>query len=182
DTKAQIEFNPANVIEYRQLGYEKRQLENEDFNNDLVDAGDIGAGHRVTILYELTLAGRKPSVDPLRYQQSPASSDDEFAPRDMMAGEIAYLKFRWKPADGDKSSLAGMPVMKSALAQSFEKSGSGLRFSAAIAAYGQKLRDNPNMAGTTWEQIASWANGARGADPYRAEFLQLVKLAGAVSR
>ena len=74
DVKAQIEFNPANVIEYRQLGYEKRQLRNEDFNNDAVDAGEVGAGRRVIILYELTLKGGKPSVDPLRYQPSQASS------------------------------------------------------------------------------------------------------------
>lgn len=78
DVKAQIEFNPANVVEYRQIGYEKRQLKDEDFNDDRVDAGDVGAGRRVTVLYELTLAGAKPSVDPLRYRLSspdPASAD-----------------------------------------------------------------------------------------------------------
>jgi Ca-activated chloride channel family protein len=184
DVKAQIEFNPANVIEYRQLGYEKRQLRNEDFNDDAVDAGEVGAGRRVTILYELTLAGGKPSVDPLRYQPPPASSED-FTATDMRSDELAYLKFRWKPAVGDQgekeSSKAEMPILKKALARTFETSGTGLRFSAAVAAYGQKLRGNPNLTGTEWKQIEAWADGARGNDPYRAEFLQLVKLAGSIS-
>ncbi|MDR1979542.1 MAG: VWA domain-containing protein [Synergistaceae bacterium] len=178
DVKAQIEFNPANVIEYRQLGYEKRQLRNEDFNDDSVDAGDVGAGRRVVILYELTLAGGKPSVDPLRYQ--PAAASEDFTATDMKRDELAYLKFRWKAADGDTSSKAEMPLMKSALAPSFEKSGTGLRFSAAVAAYGQKLRGR--LAETGWDQIEAWADGARGNDPYRAEFLQLVKLAGSIPR
>jgi Ca-activated chloride channel family protein len=181
DVKAQIEFNPKNVIEYRQLGYEKRQLNAEDFNNDAVDAGDIGAGKRVTILYELTLAGAKPSIDPLRYQPSGATSDDEFEATDMKVGELAYLKFRWKEPDGDKSSLAAMPVLKSAAAETFDASDAGLRFSAAVAAYGQKLRDNPSLAGTKWSAIESWAGKSRGDDPYRAEFLQLVKLAASLS-
>jgi Ca-activated chloride channel family protein len=182
DVKAQIEFNPANVIEYRQLGYEKRQLKNEDFNNDKVDAGDVGAGKRLTILYELTLAGAKPSVDPLRYQASPAAEPvEKFAAADMKRDEIAYLKFRWKAPDGDKSLMADMALMKSAMAGSFDESGTGLRFSAAVAAYGQKLRNNPNLADTTWSAIESWADKSRGDDVYRAEFLKLVKLAGFLS-
>ena len=181
DVKAQIEFNPTNVIEYRQLGYEKRQLNAEDFNNDLVDAGDVGAGKRVTILYELTLAGAKPSVDPLRYRQSNAEADGEFEATDMKSGELAYLKFRWKEPDGSKSSLAGMPLDKDAAANTFSAAGTGLRFSAAVAAYGQKLRNNRGLAGTKWSEIESWADKSRGGDPYRAEFLQLVKLAASLS-
>jgi hypothetical protein len=146
DVKAQIEFNSVSVIEYRQIGYEKRQLDNEDFNDDAVDAGDIGEGKRVTVLYGLTLAGSKPSVDPLRYQPSPASSED-IAATDMKPGELAYLKFRWKTPDGDRGQLTETPVMKSAMAESFESAGNALRFSAAVAAYGQKLRDNPNLKG-----------------------------------
>jgi Ca-activated chloride channel family protein len=181
DVKAQIEFNPANVIEYRQLGYEKRQLRNEDFNNDAVDAGDIGAGRRVIVLYQLTPAGKKPSVDPLRYSSSSAASEDHFAAADMKRDEIAYLKIRWKAADGKESSKAEMPITKEVLSPSFEKSGTGLRFSAAVAAYGQKLRGNPHLTGTKWKRIESWADGARGNDPYRAEFVQLLKLAAALS-
>ncbi|MDR3281000.1 MAG: von Willebrand factor type A domain-containing protein [Synergistaceae bacterium] len=173
DVKAQIEFNPANVIEYRQIGYEKRQLEDADFNDDAIDAGDVGAGRRLTILYELTPAGGKPSVDESRYQSKPVSNDND--------GEAAYLKFRWKEPDGDQSSMAGVPILKERTAKSFEDAGAGLRFFAAVAAYGQKLRDNTNLAGAKWSQIESWADAARGDDPYRAEFLQLVKLAGTIS-
>ncbi|MDR3230098.1 MAG: VWA domain-containing protein [Synergistaceae bacterium] len=181
DVKAQIEFNPANVIEYRQIGYEKRQLRNEDFNNDKIDAGDVGAGRRVTILYELTLVGAKPSVDPLRYQASPAPASDDAASTDMKGDELAYLKFRWKAPDGDVSSRADMPVLKKSVAKTFAGSGTGLRFTAAVAAYGQKLRNGPGLEGMKWSAIESWADGARGDDPWRAEFLQLVKLAASIS-
>ena len=179
DVKAQIEFNPANVVEYRQIGYEKRQLKDEDFNDDRVDAGDIGAGRRVTILYELTLAGAKPSVDPLRYQPSSAVvSDDSIT--DMKKDELAYVKFRWKKPDGKVSSKADMPLPKNAIVKNFANAGTGLRFSAAVAAYGQKLRNNPSLADIKWSAIESLADHARGKDPYRAEFLQLVKLAASL--
>jgi Ca-activated chloride channel family protein len=184
DVKAQIEFNPANVIEYRQLGYEKRRLRDEDFANDAVDAGDIGAGRRVTVLYELTLAGKEPGVSPLRYQPSSESSSvagEGFTAAEMKEDELAYLKIRWKAANGSESSEAEMPVMKKAISRSFEEAGTALRFSAAVAAYGQKLRGSHNLAKTAWRQIESWADGARGNDPYRAEFLQLVKLAASLA-
>ena len=103
----------------------------------------------------------------------------------MKQDELAYLKFRWKEALGDQSekdsSKAEMPILKKALARSFDAAGTGLRFSAAVAAYGQKLRGNPNLAGTEWKQIKSWAQGAQGDDQYRAEFLKLVDLAGSIS-
>ncbi|MDR3354620.1 MAG: VWA domain-containing protein [Synergistaceae bacterium] len=182
DVKAQIEFNPANVMEYRQIGYEKRILRDEDFNNDAIDAGDVGAGRRVTILYELTPAGGKPSVDPLRYQASPEPvSRDDFTPTEMKSDEVAWLKFRWKEPDGVKSSMAETPIMKTESAKSFSDAGTGLRFSAAVAAYGQKLRNGSHLSDTTWSQIEAWADASRGSDPYRAEFVQLVKLAGSLS-
>ncbi|MDR1915837.1 MAG: VWA domain-containing protein [Synergistaceae bacterium] len=173
DVKAQIEFNPANVAEYRQIGYEKRQLRNEDFDDDTVDAGDVGAGRRVTILYELTPTGANKGGAESRYRE--ASPDSE------KNAEVAYLKFRWKAPDGDKSFLAELPILKSRSESRFTNAGEGLRFSAAVAAYGQKLRGNPSLNETNWSEIESWADGARGADPYRAEFLQLVKLAGSIS-
>ena len=182
DVKAQIEFNPANVVEYRQIGYEKRQLRDEDFNDDSVDAGDVGSGRRVTILYELVPPGAESSVDPLRYQR-PESSDAPGASeaRDMMEDEIAYIKFRWKEPDGDKSSLAETPIMKGARRGRFEDASAAFRFSAASAAYGQKLRGGAKLSGVSWDDIASWADGSRGDDPYRTEFAQLVKLAGSLS-
>ena len=169
DVKAQIEFNPANVAEYRQIGYEKRQLKNEDFDDDTVDAGDIGSGRRVVILYELVPRGAVSDDEALRYQSANVKPE-----------EIAYLKLRFKEPDGLKSVKAEMPVLQDKLAKNFGDAGTGLRFSASVAAYGQKLRKNPSMSDTAWDTIASWADASRGDDPYRAEFLQLVKLAGSI--
>lgn len=176
DVKAQIEFNPAQVIEYRQIGYEKRQLHNEDFNDDKVDAGDIGAGKRVTVLYELTLKGQKASVDPSRYQPTKSASSQS-------GTELAYLKLRWKSPQGKQSELASMALQKSALRASFKDASGETRFLAAVAAYGQKLRSNPALASTSWTSIADWASSARSRDDagYRAEFVRLVGLAGSIS-
>lgn len=176
DVKAQIEFNPAQVVEYRQIGYEKRQLRNEDFNDDKVDAGDIGAGKRVTVLYELTLKGQKSSVDPSRYQASKSSASPT-------SSELAFVKLRWKHPDGKQSDLASLPLEKSALRPSFNRASDETRFLAAVAAYGQKLRNNPALASTSWASIAGWASAAKAQDPfgYRAEFVRLVTLAGSIS-
>lgn len=176
DVKAQIEFNPAEVLEYRQIGYEKRQLHNEDFNNDKVDAGDIGAGKRVTVLYELTLKGQHPSVDVSRYQANIATA----AAR---SDELAYVKLRWKRPDSARSELASMPLEKSQLRSSFAQASGETRFLAAVAAYGQKLRSNPALSDTSWTSIAEWAATAKGRDPfgYRAEFVRLAGMAGALS-
>ncbi len=178
DVKAQIEFNPAQVLEYRQIGYEKRQLKNEDFNNDSVDAGDIGAGKRVTVLYELTLAGQKPSVDALRYQAS------KKPPVNAAPDELAYLKLRWKAPQESNSQLVSLPLEKTALRTSFEQASNETRFMAAVAAYGQKLRSNPQLAQTSWTAVEKWAEESRGTDKggYRAEFVKLVTLAGAMSK
>jgi len=180
DVKAQIEFNPAQVLEYRQIGYEKRQLNNEDFNNDNVDAGDIGAGKRVTVLYELTLAGGKASVDPLRYQKRESAVPGP----DQHSGEIAFLKLRWKNPQRDESQLVSLPLEKNHLAASFDQADTETRFLAAVAAYGQKLRNNPQVAAVSWEQIGQWANDAKGTDPggYRAEFVKLVRLVSSIGK
>ena len=171
DVKAQIEFNPENVAEYRQIGYEKRRLKNEDFSDDTVDAGDVGAGRSVTIMYELMPADRA-NVQESRYRSASPQGDK--------TGEVAYLQFRWKEPDGIKSSLAALPILKSESAGSFNAAGTALRFFASVAAYGQKLRSNPALEQTAWSRIESWAEASRGTDPYRAEFLNLVKLAGAI--
>lgn len=177
DAKAQIEFNPQQVLEYRQIGYEKRQLNREDFNNDKVDAGDIGAGKKVTILYELTLAGGKSSIDPLRYQAKQPES------KTPLNGEIAFLKLRWKAPDSDKSELVSLAIEKKGLVDTFAKASLETRFLAAVAAYGQKLRNNPELTRTTYQQIISWAKEAKGNDPqgYRNEFIQLVMKTAALA-
>ncbi|MDR5810454.1 VWA domain-containing protein [Caballeronia sp. LZ019] len=176
DVKAQIEFNPAQVIEYRQIGYEKRQLTNEAFNDDKVDAGDIGAGKRVTVLYELTLKGQQPSIDPSRYQADKRDSGSH-------GSELAYLKLRWKSPAGSRSNLVSLPLDETALRASFDSASSETRFLAAVAAYGQKLRGNPALTSTPWSSIAKWANAAKASDEfgYRAEFVRLTKLAESLS-
>ncbi|AZS51283.1 VWA domain-containing protein [Entomomonas moraniae] len=178
DAKAQIEFNKDQVLEYRQLGYEKRQLAAEDFNNDNIDAGDIGAGKRVTVLYELTLVGGKASVDALRYQKKEQMKSNDYD------NELAYLKLRWKMPNGESSQLVSLPIEKKAPVSQFDKASIETRFVSAVAAFGQKLRNNPALAKTSYEQIAQWANNAKGEDPngYRGEFVKLVKLTGSLTR
>lgn len=168
DVKAQIEFNPAWVTEYRQIGYEKRQLQAEDFNNDNVDAGDIGAGKHITLLFELTLNGQKAAVDKLRYtsEKTPIKSGKE--------KELVWLKLRWKSPQGKESQLAEFP-----LAPTINIASEDMLFRAAVAAYGQKLRGSEYLNDTSWQQIKQWAQQAKGQDPqgYRAEFIRLVGLA-----
>ena len=168
DVKAQIEFNPARVTEYRQIGYEKRQLRAEDFNNDNVDAGDIGAGKHITLLFELTLKGQKASIDKLRY-----APDNKSAKSDKTK-ELAWLKIRWKSPQGKESQLVEFP-----LASAIKAPSEDMRFRAAVAAYGQKLRGSEYLNNTSWQQIKQWAQKAKGEDPqgYRAEFIRLIGLA-----
>ena len=183
DVKAQIEFNPAMVLEYRQIGYEKRQLRDEDFNNDKVDAGDIGAGKQVIVLYELTLAGGKASVDPLRYGNG-SDAQGKPAPAKNFSNEFAFVKLRWKTPHGNTSEMVSLPVTNKALVRDFAAAGTPLRFSAAVAAYGQKLRNNPQLTSTAWKDIAAWADATKGADPggYRSEFVKLVGLAESLAK
>ncbi|HGE4774955.1 TPA: von Willebrand factor type A domain-containing protein [Escherichia coli] len=172
DVKAQIEFNPAWVTEYRQIGYEKRQLRAEDFNNDNVDAGDIGAGKHITLLFELTLNGQKASIDKLRY-----APDNKSAKSDKTK-ELAWLKIRWKYPQGKGSQLVEFPLGPTINAPSED-----MRFRAAVAAYGQKLRGSEYLNNTSWQQIKQWAQQAKGEDPqgYRAEFIRLIELADGVT-
>jgi Ca-activated chloride channel family protein len=170
DVKIQIEFNPAVVAEYRLIGYENRLLEREDFNNDAVDAGDIGAGHTVTALYEIALVGSGGErVDPLRYQDEPVAGDP--------TGELAFLRLRYKAPDGDTSRLIEQPIHREDSEMSDR-----LAFAASVAAFGQHLRGGQYLEGFDLDEILALATPARGDDPfgYRGEFLQLVRLADSV--
>ena len=174
DVKIQIEFNPAVVAEYRLIGYENRILNREDFNNDKIDAGEIGAGHTVTALYELSLvdgAGRL--VDPLRYGK--VSADTENTQR---ADELAFVRLRYKAPDGDASKLIERPVNVRDI-EPADESGAELRFAGAVAAFGQILRGGDYLGDYGYADIRDLAAGARGDDRYgyRAEFIALVDLA-----
>ncbi|AWM25399.1 vWA domain-containing protein [Sinorhizobium fredii] len=177
DVKLQVEFNPAAIAEYRLIGYETRALKREDFNNDKVDAGDIGSGHSVTAIYEVTPKG-SPAVlsDDLRYAttEKPASE-----PATAHSGELAYLKIRYKKPDGDKSELITTPVTEASAVPSLAEAPQDVRFSVAVAAFGQKLAGNSAVAGYSYPAIADLSAGAKGPDPfgYRGEFVNLVRLA-----
>lgn len=193
DVKIQIEFNPANVSEYRLIGYVNRRLANEDFNNDRVDAGEIGAGHSVTALYEIALAGRGAGLHtPLRYASTSLLSSSEKS-GSAKADELLELRLRYKPViDGDGKML---PVQSSVMTQtsrlitqtvatqdvteSMAQASESFRFSAAIAAFGQQLRHGKHTGGFTLADTVELAESARGRDRYgyRAAFMQLVRLA-----
>jgi len=173
DVKIQVEFNPAAVSEYRLIGYETRLLDREDFRNDKVDAGDIGAGHSVTALYELTMVGSGAErVPPLRYgPKKPATPQ---AP-----DEYAFVKIRYKLPDSDTSELATWPVTRAD-----ERTPSTLvlreaRFAAAVAGFGQILRNDRYTGDFGYDDVLALARTAKGEDPfgYRGEFLRLVDLA-----
>ncbi len=178
DVKIQVEFNPAKVAEYRLIGYETRALQREDFNNDRVDAGEIGSGHSVTAIYEITPKGSPAAtVDALRYGE--ATTDNGGIAN---AGEYAFVKIRYKASDGDVSKLITTPVTSANEVSSFDAASADQRFSVAVAAFGQKLRDTDQTARFGYDRITEIATTARGADPfgYRSEFLSLVRLASAL--
>lgn len=178
DVKIQVEFNPDKVSEYRLIGYETRALNREDFNNDRVDAGDIGSGHSVTAIYEITpKGGGGEQIDPLRYGQATVNNGGV-----ANADEYAFVKIRYKLPNEDVSKLITTPVTPANEVVSFDQASTDQRFSVAVAAFGQKLRDEDATAKFGYDKIMEIATAARGADPfgYRSEFLSLVRLASAL--
>ncbi len=178
DVKIQVEFNPAAIAEYRLIGYETRALNSEDFNNDAVDAGDIGSGHAVTALYEITPVGSDAVLnDSLRY------GDDTSSAKAGDADEIAFVKLRYKPGSVEESRLMTQPVLSASALESIEDAPASARFATAVAAFGQKLRDNPALANWDWANVATLARSARGTDEngYRAEMARLVDMAASLN-
>ncbi|PKM31038.1 MAG: hypothetical protein CVV08_15365 [Gammaproteobacteria bacterium HGW-Gammaproteobacteria-12] len=170
DVKLQLEFNPSEISEYRLLGYENRALKREDFSNDKVDAGDIGAGHTVTALYEIVPAGGKGWLEPLRYQVNaqPASK----------SGELAWLRIRYKAPGEASSRLLERPVAR-AEAKSIAAASEDLRFAAAVAAFAQQLKDGRYTGDFGLAQSIALARSAKGEDRFglRGEFIQLAEIA-----
>lgn len=171
DVKIQVEFNPMVVESYRLVGYENRLLNEEDFNDDKKDAGEIGAGHSVTALYEIVLkgAGTAPTVDDLRYQQ-PQHGESA------LSNEMLTVKFRYKKPDGDTSILIEKNL-ENKMAD-WKLLSNDFKFSAAVAAWGMLLRDSEYKGTATYDLILDWAKEGKGEDKngYRAEFIRLVEL------
>jgi len=170
DVKIQIEFNPSRVAEYRLIGYETRMLNRTDFNNDKVDAGDIGSGHTVTALYEITPAGSKAVMaDPLRYKEAKTDPD----------AELAFLKIRYKLPGETKSHLLMRPITDADVVYDFTRLPPDMRFAAAVAGSAQLMRHDPYMKDFDYARAIEIAQSARGDDRfgYRREFIGLLEAA-----
>jgi len=176
DVKLQVEFNPARVQAYRLLGYEDRLLRDEDFANDVKDAGDVGAGHTVTALYEIVPTGTLldvtlPEVSASRYQRVTGVD----APRD----ELLHVALRYKAPDDEKSTLMTHPV-----GAERNRPSEAMRFASAVAGFGMLLRESPNAGTLTWSQMLSLARGAKGSDEdgYRADFIRMGEIAASLAK
>lgn len=168
DVKIQVEFNPATISEYRLIGYETRALNREDFNNDAVDAGELGAGHSVTAIYEVTPVGSPAQLSaPLRYQAAETSP---------LSDELGFLRLRYKLPGDPRSRLIETPITPTA------SPAPDVLFASAIAGFGQLLRDDTYLGTWGYEDAIALARGARGDDPfgYRQQAVQLMRLAAAL--
>ncbi|MEY2497437.1 MAG: Ca-activated chloride channel, partial [Verrucomicrobiota bacterium] len=185
DVKIQVEFNPARVASYRLIGYEKRMLRKEDFNNDKVDAGEIGAGHTVTALYEIVPAGTGatdpaasvPAVDPLKYQSPNPTAAATTYTDPKRSEETLTVKLRYKKPDGDTSELTERAFADNG--SKFENAPPDLKFAAAVAEFGMILRDSAHKGKGTIGAVIEWAMEGKGRDAagYRAGFIEMARKA-----
>jgi len=178
DVKIQIEFNPAKVKAYRLIGYENRVMAAEDFNDDKKDAGELGAGHTVTALYEIVPIGSSfgGSADSLKYQDNQVTESASESP------EMCTIKFRYKPLKSEVSKLIVVPIMDGNI--SLASSSDDFRLSAAVASFGMLLRDSQYKGGITYEDVIELAKGAKGKDQhgYRAELVSLIETASLLDK
>jgi Ca-activated chloride channel homolog len=173
DVKIQVEFNPARVAEYRLISYETRMLKREDFSNDAVDAGEIGSGHSVTALYEITPTGSPARlIEPLRYGEKTEGTATH-------GEEIAFVRLRYKMPGEKTSRLIEHPVTVDDVHSDIQAAPNGARFAAAVAGFAQLLRGDPYLKDFTFADVLSLAQSGRGPDRfgYRGEFVRLVRLA-----
>jgi Ca-activated chloride channel family protein len=175
DVKLQLEFNPARVKAYRLIGYENRVLQNEDFNNDKKDAGDLGSGHTVTALYEIIPVGVESEffkVDDLKYQQT------QVTPGATESRDLMTIKLRYKTPTAETSKLITHPLVDSNT--SLSRTSANFRWSASVAAFGMLLRESEYIGSYSYDQVTQLAEGSRGEDKegYRVEFINMVKSFG----
>jgi Ca-activated chloride channel family protein len=179
DVKIQVEFNPAAVSEYRLVGYETRLLNRDDFNNDKVDAGDVGSGQTVTALYEIVPVGGPTAVGDLRYGAATASNERAGS----NAGEYAFVMIRYKLPQAETSALISTPVGRASEHARLQDAPIDARFATSVAAFGEILRGGRHTGRFGYDDVLGLASAARGDDPfgYRSEFLQLVRAAKTAS-
>jgi len=182
DVKIQIEFNPEQVAEYRLIGYENRKLKQQDFNNDKVDAGDIGENHTVTALYEITLTDSAvKQFDASRYVKNINSNTVPDKPANL-SNELAYLRLRYKADSQSDSQLIEKPIYKNEMITDIKSASDNFKFSASVAAFAQQLRGAKHLQKFNYDDILELAKASKGKDEfgYRGEFIQLVSLARAL--
>ena len=175
DVKVQVEFNPAQVQAYRLIGYETRMLRREDFRDDRVDAGDVGAGHTVTAIYEIVpVDGARQVLDPLRYRHRPEPTVSA-----TRGDALAFVKLRYTLPGEPTSRLIEQPIRAADALATFDAAPAEQRFAVAVAAFGQRMRGEGPVQHLSYAAIAQLAGAARGPDPegYRAEFVRLVRMA-----
>jgi Ca-activated chloride channel family protein len=174
DVKIQVEFNPAAVAEYRLIGYETRALNRDDFDNDKVDAGDVGSGQTVTALYEVVPVGGKRTMDDLRYVDSSRVSTGA-----KRSSELGFVKIRYKLPKSDTSRLITTPIDGRYEVRSFEAAPRDARFAAAVAGFAELLRGGRYTGSLSYDDVLRMANASRGPDEfgYRSEFVELVRAA-----
>ena len=180
DVKFQVEFNPARVKSYRLIGYENRLLNEEDFNDDKKDAGEMGSGHNVTALYEIVPSGSEegtPRVDPLKYQSSTSRSSYKQKEENVISDEYLTIKLRYKMPDGQTSKLMEQPV-KGYISE-IEDASDNLKFAAAVSEFGMILMDSEFRGDATIEGAVMLARSSRGEDEdgYRSEMIRLMNTA-----
>src|ERR1035437_1004783 len=179
DVKIQVEFNPAHVQSYRLIGYEDRMLNKEDFNNDKKDAGELGAGHTVTALYEIVPSGTSsntPVVDKLKYQD-----ENKVKASSLKSNELMVLKLRYKPIDSDESKLIDNPVLDEPVA--LDKTSDNFRFASSVAAFGMLLRQSKYIGNFSYDDDKALAKNAMTHDEegYRAECVKMMESASLIS-
>ena len=162
------------MAEYRLIGYETRMLNRADFNNDKIDAGEIGAGHTVTALYEITPVGATTQMDELRYQ-----TDHPVTKKPVKTSELAFLKLRYKLPNENKSRLIDRPIGSKDVKESLDQTSDDIRFAASVAGFGQILTGGRFTGNFNYDDVIKLAEKAKGIDSfgYRAEFVNLVRLA-----
>jgi Ca-activated chloride channel homolog len=175
DVKIQVEFNPAKVKAYRLIGYENRMLKKEDFDDDTKDAGELGAGHTVTAMYEIIPYGSEeeiPGIEKLKYQET------KISPEAFKTKELMTIKLRYKQPDEDESRLIVHPLVDKNV--DLKKTSDNYKFSAAVVEFGMLLRDSEYKGNSSVENILGLAKESKGKDEngYRAEFIKLVEMYG----